>query len=124
MSGVTLRAAVKRAAPISVLLLSFVCVTSSQSSNGGIDKAQNLRGCLDGFQTCDRSLLTSVQAKQIADIQQHRPVRFPHEPVHLLVFLGELLAVDRVFGFITGGDEFPAAAQDMDQGLLITTLGG
>jgi hypothetical protein len=37
-----------------------------------VDKVHNLRNCLDGFGACDHSLLTSVQAKQVADIQHDR----------------------------------------------------
>ena len=32
---------------------------------------QNLRDCLDGFGTCDHSLLTTVQAKQIDSIHHN-----------------------------------------------------
>jgi hypothetical protein len=36
------------------------------------DKVQNLRNCLAGFADCDRSLLTSDEAKQIDELQHER----------------------------------------------------
>src|ERR1700745_3347668 len=38
----------------------------------GKDKVQNLRNCLEGFAECDRSLLTSAEAKQIDEMQHER----------------------------------------------------
>ena len=42
--------------------------------------------------------------------------------MHLLVFLGELLAVELVFDFIRRRDEFLSASQDLRYGLLVITL--
>jgi len=49
---------------LSFLLLGFFAVGISVQGSDA-DKAQNLRNCLDGFGTCDHSLLTSAQAKHL-----------------------------------------------------------
>jgi len=46
----------------------LTCAGYAQSDDA--NRIQNLRNCLDGLGTCDHSLLTPAQAKQIAE-QQH-----------------------------------------------------
>jgi hypothetical protein len=50
------------------LFASLVYPVFGQTSSTASNRRQNLRDCLDGFQACDRSLLTNAQAQQIADL--------------------------------------------------------
>jgi hypothetical protein len=52
-----------------VVFASFVYAVSGQTSPTAGNKEQNLRDCLDGFEACDRSMLTNEQARQISDLQ-------------------------------------------------------
>ena len=58
-----------------VLLGILACHGFSQTSAAPSSKTQDLRDCMDGFGTCDRSLLTNTQAAQIADLQHDQNFR-------------------------------------------------
>ena len=58
-----------------VLLGILACQGFSQTSAAATSGTQNLRDCMDGFGTCDRSLLTNTQAAQIADLQHDQNLR-------------------------------------------------
>ncbi len=61
---------IKRVILLSLLLGALACAGFAQSDEP--NRTQNLSNCLDGFGTCDHSLLTPTQAKQIADLQHDR----------------------------------------------------
>ena len=44
--------------------------------------------------------------------------------MHLLVFPGELLALELILLFVAGGSDFLSGAEDRFQGMLISTLCG
>lgn len=65
-----------RYAPILFLLLgTFACLGLGQTLPATDSGNQNVRDCLDGFATCNRSLLTEAQASEIAELKYDENLR-------------------------------------------------
>ncbi len=62
----------RRAFVISLLLAVVGGYGFAQIGGTASSRGQNLRDCIDGFETCNRSLLTSAQASQLADLQHEQ----------------------------------------------------
>jgi hypothetical protein len=62
----------QRAFVISLLLALVGGYGFAQTDGTASSRARNLRDCIDGFGTCDRSQLTSAQASQLANLQHEQ----------------------------------------------------
>jgi len=64
------RSVAQGALVVFLLFGAFVAQAFAQTAATTCRSNQNLRDCVDGFETCDHSLLTNTQAGQIADLQR------------------------------------------------------
>jgi hypothetical protein len=58
----------QRVAFVCLLVGVLVCPAFAQTAGSSDSSSQNVRDCLDGFETCNQSLLTKAQASEITDL--------------------------------------------------------
>ena len=95
----------QRALVIALLLGVVGGYAFAQIGGTASSRAQNLRDCIDGFETCNRSLLTSAQASQVANLQHEQNLWV------CLTGIGECATFHAHCGGVQGGGYAGAAAE-------------